>query len=148
MSERMTPADILALGRRAVACPRWRWLPGMRYLLREYVENSEERCADWTGTWGERVDEFGPPPRTRVFSSRSPTVGDVEVIGPDLRDPATVGAVLALVREAWGPEVYVEAAYTSPGAMEWFCRRGGYDTLYTRADSEPAALISALEAAP
>ena len=62
---------------------------------------------------------------------------------PDLTDPATLGCLLALVREAWvDPWVRVE-----PMSREW-------RTLHSKAapfcagPTEAAALVAALEAAP
>jgi hypothetical protein len=71
---------------------------------------------------------------------------------PDLSDPATVGALLALVREAWG----------DPGASVWHDRRvsvwswmadGCIHGVWRPSDAdgyetEAEALVAALEAAP
>ena len=63
-----------ALARRAVACKGWRWMPGMRW-----------RTEDDRG----RLDDFQPE-----YMGRPPDAL------PDLTDPATLGCLLALVREA------------------------------------------------
>jgi len=65
----MTDQDWQELGRRAVACRGWRWMPGML-----------------TPPWAPRSLE---PPDGYL---------------PDFRDPATLGCLLALVREACEPE--------------------------------------------
>jgi hypothetical protein len=72
---------------------------------------------------------------------------------PDLTDPATLGCLLALVREAWGdPAMSVTAGYTKDRKVEWEVEHPHPDSLpealWTYFDSEAAALVAALEAAP
>jgi hypothetical protein len=70
---------------------------------------------------------------------------------PDLTDPATLGCLLVLVREAWGdPHVYVLSC-----ASDWFTvcspnAEGGKWLAHPPIDgsTEAEALIAALEAAP
>jgi hypothetical protein len=65
---------------------------------------------------------------------------------PDLSDPATLGCLLALVREAWGDPL-MQAMNAGGGwvgfrpAPIWTDKEGCYDT-------EAEALVAALEAAP
>lgn len=106
-----------ALGRRAVACKRWRWMFGMLTMT------------------GHR------------FAVQVGGVPEGEI--PDLRDPATVGCLLAMVREAHGCE-------------DAFCTRsygngpGGYGGWIVKLDikivgrgaTEAEALVGALEVAP
>jgi hypothetical protein len=64
---------------------------------------------------------------------------------PDLRSPATMGCLLALVREAWGEPLgsvyYLVTMVEEPG---WFAEFGDSEELY---DTEAEALVAALEAA-
>ena len=108
----------LELARRAVACKHWRWMPGMV-----------------AGGGGRRVRSKrtgGPPYKGAI---------------PDLTDPATLGCLLALVREACGdPWIRVE-----PGSRGWYCihsRPPAGGGIPGNGETEAAALVAALEAAP
>lgn len=82
-------ADPLDLARRAVACPAWRWMPGMR-------SNFGARYLG-AGLW---IDEHASG---AVYAD--PNIGEV----PDLTDPATLGCVLALICEEWGQPAGIAA---------------------------------------
>ena len=66
---------------------------------------------------------------------------------PDTTDPATLGCILALVRDAWGnPTIHTQAS-----GPFWIVVAGaGWsgDDLTGEQDGEAAALLAALEAAP
>lgn len=120
------------LARRLVACPRFRWVDGMR---------AHERAAAGMSIHGERP--------CRVSADWSPGVGWL----PDLTDPATVGCLLALVREVYQkPEAYVRRCGQRWGdAARLWGVYGLAEHLHGLADktvatSEPAALVAALEA--
>ena len=125
------------LARRAVACPRWRWMPGM-LALDSCNEEHPARVID-----GRRsaVYEDTDGATHEGVVSRS----DV----PDLTDPATLGCLLALVREAWGdPCICTAVDNTSAG---WWV--DGWTAARPQVPSdlhptEAAALVAALEAAP
>lgn len=127
----MSPVAI-ALARRAVACPRWAWRPGMRYF----------RWSDAAQRWGPgRLTESSPEP-----------LGQGEAL-PDLSDPATVGALLALVREAWSGwdmELVRERVSGQWGAVLLYeIEGGGEECFWSHADDGWAeALVAALENAP
>lgn len=116
--------ELETLARRAVACKHWRWMPGM---LAVWPNGNEFRVGQVSGIDGQNYlpnypsngwgDEF--PDRTKGL--------------PDLTDPATLGCMLALVREAWGLPIWV--------------RTGDYGNQINH-ESEAAALVAALEAAP
>ena len=143
----MSPA-LLDLARRAVACLRWRWMAGMRALTdvggrvltdaggcwRVYLGTHGIICAQGDGNGG-------------YVAGWDHTAAILGVL-PDLADPATLGCLLALVREAWGdPKIHVLPARppSAFGGAPWVC--GARARLFTGA-SEAAALVAALEAAP
>lgn len=122
-------AELEALARRAVACPRWRWMPGMLRL----------RDAPGKADHGKR--EGRAEARDDWSYAEWPCL-------PDLTDPATLGCLLALVREAWsdpllsvawagGRWYVVQRILRSVDALRWI------DTA-----TEAEALVAALEAAP
>jgi hypothetical protein len=97
------------LGRRAVACKHWRWMDGMQ------VEPLRFRVVWLT------EDMIGESDQTSYFWKNVPD------IYPDLSDPATLGCLLALVREAW---------------------KGNVAPVYPDSDEALINLVAALEAAP
>jgi hypothetical protein len=114
------------LGRRAVACKHWRWMPGMLLLS---ADDDPIRIDGTQDGHPYREEDFG------TYFPRKPHV-------PDLTDPATLGCLLHLVREAYAdPLIFVvyDSGY-------WFAenQRG----LMTQKNTEGEALVAALEAAP
>ena len=135
--------DIKELGRRAVACPRWRWMPGMlgvhevyRYdrLYGRILEIDAKEGPMWVGSG----DVFHPLEDGTY---------------PDLTDPATLGCLLALVREAWGPEatvsVNISGFWAVGGARIQKGKSAGHTiNLGIWKLTEVEALVAALEVAP
>jgi hypothetical protein len=142
----MTPAD-LDIARRAVACKGWRWVRGM-------LRQDDYRYIG-SGVWVRWLD-------VHSFITALHAPGQL----PDFTDPATLGCLLALVREAWRcPNVYVRQSTTrrkSDGVIAWevcdlyldaeACRalgvpRGGSVGFWGHG-SEAEALVATLEAKP
>lgn len=109
----MTDAEAEALGKRLVACKGFRPLRGMLDM----------QGRSWDGSL--------------LFRWRS----DVDV--PDLRDPATLGCVLALVREAHGRRCYTQAV-----GGYWAVQNDDTEQAWGAEATEAEALVAALEAAP
>jgi len=111
------------LARRAVACKGWRFMGGM--LVSDAI--GKQRIYD---------DVAGEP----YWS----TDGWL----PDLTDPATLGCLLALVREAWGdPHASASWDYETNGQVVVACSRTSRWIFHDR-QTEAEALVAALEAAP
>lgn len=117
----MTDEEALDLGRRFAACKGFRPMRGM------LDNHGRTWTPDLLWRWTPKVDI------------------------PDLRDPATRGCALALVREAWGdPCACVLPIDYGPGGVWWVCRltASGHALTDRHWASEAAALVAALEAAP
>lgn len=123
------------LGRRAVACEHWRWMPGM--LLLPHVDGC--KCCE----------DRNIPRR----AARIPAVFTTDIDVPDLSDPATLGCLLHLVREAWGDaDLSADRVSRAHDKLPdiWqvyvFHESGTKDVLSGRSEIE--ALVAALKAAP
>jgi hypothetical protein len=147
----------IALARRAVACKGWRWMAGMvaihpnvsvsRVLFGQgysfvgaHRRELKTKSPSWWQGWSGQVQhsQYG----YAGFEHCTPI--------PDLEDPATLGCLLALVREVWGkPAVsmfwgdYWQVVYTSD--VEDGC--AGHQHMGD-GDTEAEALVASLEEAP
>ena len=111
--------EMIALSSRAVVCPKWRWMPGM---LAYFAHDGRYTRVSMPDAWGSS---------TAV---------------PDLSDPATLGCLLALVREAHRAphSARFRGARVHP---DWVVSWDGSDVIATGA-TEAEALVAALESAP
>jgi hypothetical protein len=126
----MTEAQ-LDLARRAVACKGFRWMPGMRW------ETDDDHG---------RLDDFQPEYMGRPADAL-----------PDLTDPATLGCLLALVRDAWGAPRALVRLSSNGKSFHLFdvdrvtITKGNWAAFLCGdwgVQSEAEALVAALEAAP
>jgi len=132
----MIENNYIGLGKRAVACKSWRWMPGMR----------TQRGLRLGVVWGAYNTAAALSDGTQR-SAISETVFLVDEL-PDLTDPATLGCLLALVREAWGQE---DMGTFRWGSGRWSAHYAPFDAAKSRvfdADTEAEALVAALECAP
>jgi hypothetical protein len=115
-------ADLKEVARRAVACPRWRWMDGMRVICTPRHDGA-------TGYFI-RLEQDGYRAAQNEY--------------PDLSDPATVGCLLALVREAWGSGFHLvpDGGWLARGAR---MPDGATVNLGVCERTEVAALVAALE---
>jgi hypothetical protein len=133
----MTP-ELEALGRRVRASKHWRWMPGMVASVVFDMDGDRWptalRLVDQ-----DFVDEVGKP-----VSGLPWRVGLRAY--PDLSDPATLGCLMALVREAWGCFVSVVATMQRIGRQyKAFTPDGVF--MFDWYSTEAEALVAALEAA-
>lgn len=118
-----------ALARRAVATHHWRWMSGMtavdgaghRSLVVETAAKAASRLDGHCRGW---------------YHTADPVHRD---LAPDLSDPATLGCLTALVREAWG-DPCLTARYDAE-TRRWYA-------VAFVGTAEAEALVMALEAAP
>ena len=96
------------ISERLIACKGFRWMPGMRTLGDWRIINIDADGVEVVTDLGEVV----------LFHS-----GDLPHIAsslPDLTDPATLGCLLALVREVWkDPTASTAATREADGKRGW-----------------------------
>ena len=124
----MTKQDADELGRRALACKHWRWMDGMTVHGLPTYRVVSNNCDGHTY-------------RTDGYDSDS-----LRDCVPDLSDPATLGCLLHLVRQAQPDQGRWVMSSCCSAYGRWYTnpsRGGGRDY-----DTEAEALVAALEAAP
>ena len=125
----------IALAKRAVECRGWRWMPGMLTDSKfARVVAADENGAPCAAEQGATEDDC-----CAVWLDGVPVL-------PDLTDPATLGCLLALVREACG-DPSLSVLFDHDG-RKWRVGRWEDDGLALRchhADTEAEALVVTLE---
>jgi hypothetical protein len=127
----------IELGRRAVACKGWRWMPGMlardaRWVLHRIQDDGS--ALDLSDDILERAWGYS-----------------TKTLRPIFDDPATLGCLLALVREAWGGDFEQMWLEWYPPLSRWGIQgahAGARSILLASGPTEAEALVAALEAAP
>jgi hypothetical protein len=112
-------SPMIELSRRAVACKHWQWMPGM---LARYSDGKPWYRLTEADSYGIRPPKCRPPDPRRAR--------------PDLTDPATLGCLLALVRESKKDPCWQVLCL---GEDAWSIEGANYPT-------EAEALVAALEA--
>ena len=142
--------QMFALARRAIACKGWRWMPGMLTQngsrIYDVVDSDycygDADCHEWQNEhgWGiNRCDYHNGRPLADTSSGHL----WLDLMLPNFNDPATLGCLLELVREAFGdPRIYTR---TDPEDLLWYVVT---DVGAAWSTMEAGALVAALEAAP
>lgn len=131
-----TEANSIQLAKRLLECKHFRWMPGM-FGLSDPVDRQGYRCLDaYAGLWVHEDEQFFRGPEDDPYL-------------PDLEDPATVGCLFQLVRDAWADPYAKTTGGERISEDVWKCLAhdgARYQTF--RGTTEAAALVAALEGAP
>lgn len=136
----MTDEQARELGLRAMACKGWRWVPGM-LTIKGY------RITAVDGGMGGVQDDQHYPKTWGLEPHDCREAMDPTDWTPDFRDPATLGCLLGLVREAWG-EPLASCSFWHDEPDGWDLTVGDIPILGATYLTEAEALVAALEAAP
>lgn len=148
-------AERLEIARRLVACKGWAWLPGMLRRNPRHPEAWQRIIAASDPSQGGNVRISAACVERSITGALTlPMVCEwVESVGdclhlPDLDDDLTRLGMLAVVRRAWGEPFCGTGQEWCDGIGDtgrWSCYVVGVEF---NGDTEEAALLAALEAAP
>ena len=132
------------LARRFVELPGWEWRPGMLFI--DPFDNAFRVVSLWAH--GNEQDA-----RVAPVVEHGEEMAIVNMYGgyvPDLSDAATIGAILGLVREAWGDDAHVRSTLDMCGTVVYAVWRRVVDAYanFRWCEMEAGALFAALAAAP
>ena len=127
----------IALARRAVAAPGWRWMRGMRIAGTKFASVVAVRDS---GPCGAEEGATGDDNAAVWLDGWAPL--------PDLSDPLTALGLLALVRERWGDPGMYARPRGSKARPDWAVCAGVGGAPVAAGESEVEALVAALEVAP
>ena len=149
-------SDLYDLQKRAVACKHWRWMPGM--LAFDAGRNQHRVIEHDAGR------EYITTMLRDYNGAHCESSARALDVTPDFADPATLGCLLHLVREAWPDEWHEFMIPIFDGFSHWYVgclmpgtsrivmptrvmQNGLLDALPPK-PTEAEALVAALEAAP
>ncbi len=133
---------LLTQARLVVLAPRWRWMVGMCVRPVRVDGTVEDTTGVIVGWIGEEMPVAWWPDLAQL-RSHHPTTHLV----PELASSATLGCLLTLARQGWGPSFHTHLD-DWPGDEPAWLAHDGHRTPEFRGLTEAAALVAAIIGAP
>lgn len=144
--------ELMALSRRAIACTNWRWMPGMTaWRLTHRDEWVQVHFVKGLDNNSELADPDHTDSKKLMVASGHSVINGWYRIGdllPNLTDPATLGCLLAIIREVYSdPCACVIPIDYGPAGVMWQVRltANGRQVTERHYTTEIEALVAALE---